>query len=437
MIERALPTGRRACATRTRNFDKENSVPLCRISALESHLGYNELVMRHLVGRGVVAGPGMPRLGRLYAHRILLAVPRTRRKVKPRLYGLEDRADAETGRTGQADAINLAAAGVAGANDSGPVSPSGASPSAMRDGERIGHVVEAGEAEKGPIEQGTCRSRDEAVPARTTPEQFKFSNLLVDMVRAFNATAPRAPWKLDTVFTVMLMWIVSFWIAAYSVVPSVLTWIKTTMLAPQGVTLSYSAEAALRHLLLDASQMVLIAVLLQRALRSYAYREFFAIRPKHKSAKKNVLSWVAIGFGVAAFPAVDWLHKTMVMLFSGGGQFVRSATNAGMFDGDGVYTKLVWFLVLGVAAPIWEEAMFRGFLLPSLARVTSPAMAVVVTSLLFSLVHFTREGFLPLMILGAIFGISYCVTRGLFTPIVLHGLWNVCLLAQVLWKGGL
>ena len=81
-----------------------------------------------------------------------------------------------------------------------------------------------------------------------TSEQFKFSNLLVDMVRAFNATAPKAPWKLDTVFTVMIMWIVSFWIAAYKVVPSVLTWIKATVLAPQGVTLSYSAEAALRHL---------------------------------------------------------------------------------------------------------------------------------------------------------------------------------------------
>lgn len=397
--------------------------------------------MRHLVGRGVVAGPDTRRLGCTRAHRNLLAVPRTRRKAKPRLHGLEDRADAETdlqgrtgrtGRTGQADAVDLAASvEPAGPHDAGPVSHSEASPSAPRDGGW------AGQAKGRPMEQDACVSGDESVPAGAASDRFKFSNLLVDMVRAFDATAPKAPWKLDTVFTVMIMWIVSFWIAAYNVVPSVLAWIKSAVLAPQGVTLSYSAEAALRHLLLDTSQMVLIAVLLQRALRSYAYREFFAIRPKHKSAKKNALSWIAIGFGVAAFPAVDWLHKTMVTLFSGGGQFVRAATDASMFDGDGVYTKLLWFVVLGVAAPVWEEAMFRGFLLPSLARVTSPAMAVLVTSLLFSLVHFTREGFLPLMILGTIFGISYCVTRGLFTPIVLHGLWNVCLLAQVMWKGGL
>ena len=81
----------------------------------------------------------------------------------------------------------------------------------------------------------------------------------------------------------------------------------------------------------------------------------------------------------------------------------------------------VVFSSLGLAAPIWEEVMFRGFLLPSLARATSPAVGVVMTSLLFSLVHFTREGFLPLMVLGTIFGISYCVTRGLFAPILLHG----------------
>lgn len=270
-------------------------------------------------------------------------------------------------------------------------------------------------------------------------QTFRLSNLLTEMVREFNASAPRAPWKLDTVFTVMIMWVVSFWIAAYKVVPSVLSFVKTAVLAPQNVTLSYSGEAALRHLLLDASQMVVIALLLQRALRSYAYREFFAIRSKSTST----LSWIAVGFGVALFPAVDWLHKTMVTLISGGGQYVRnsgvstSTSTASMFDGDGVYVKLLWFLVLGVAAPVWEEIMFRGFLLPSLARATSPVMGVLMTSLIFSFVHFTREGFLPLMVLGTIFGVSYCVTRGLFTPILLHGLWNVCLLAQVMWRGGL
>jgi len=255
----------------------------------------------------------------------------------------------------------------------------------------------------------------------TQSETFRLSHLLVLVLSAFNAASPKAPWKLDTVALVMITWIVSFWIAAYKVVPSMLSFLKTAVLAPQNVALSYSGEAAVRHLLLDASQMVVIAVLLQRALRAYAYREFFAMRSKSTSR----MSWIAVGFGVALFPAVDWLHRTMVTLFSGGGQFHNAAPSAsasvGMFDGDGVYIKLLWFLVLGLAAPIWEEVMFRGFLLPSLARATSPAVGVVMTSLLFSLVHFTREGFLPLMVLGTIFGISYCVTRGLFAPILLHG----------------
>lgn len=398
------------------------------------------MLMRQVTGRGVAAGQKAlwhrPRRGACVGHAPGVVAPRTRRRSGSRLCGHEDGTGAGTDRGEQMDATDLgSSADLADTADA--LGTPDASPASREQGRSSSAEHDKLKAREGRRKKRRHRSMDGMGSDGEPLEQFRFSNLLAEMVQTFNDTAPKAPWKLDTVFTVIFMWILSFWIAAYKVVPSVLAFIKSAIFAPQGVTLSYSAEAALRHLLLDTSQMVVIAVLLQRALRSYAYREFFAIRPKQKSAKKNALSWIAIGFGVATFPAVDWLHKTMVTLFSGGGQFVRTASSVSMFDGDGVYTKLLWFLVLGVAAPVWEEAMFRGFLLPSLARVTSPAMAVVVTSLLFSLVHFTREGFLPLMILGTIFGISYCVTRGLFTSIVLHGLWNVCLLAQVMWRGGL
>lgn len=233
-----------------------------------------------------------------------------------------------------------------------------------------------------------------------------------------------APWGIDTILTVLILWVICFWISAYSIVPRMLSFLKGTLLVGN---LSYSGEAALRHLLLDCSQILSIYILLSRSLREYRPRlkEYFAI--SLKSAK----SWIVIGLGFLAFPAIDSLHRWMVTLMSRKDMYGLSY-GAKMFDGDGFWVKFLWFFVLGVVAPIWEEVMFRGFLLPSLSRTLSPTKGIFLTSLLFSLVHFTKEGFLPLMILGAIFGFSYCVTRNLFPAVMLHGLWNMCLLAQVM-----
>jgi membrane protease YdiL (CAAX protease family) len=63
--------------------------------------------------------------------------------------------------------------------------------------------------------------------------------------------------------------------------------------------------------------------------------------------------------------------------------------------------------------------------------------AVLATSLVFSLVHFTREGFLPLMLLGLVFGGVYVQTRNLLPSMLLHSLWNVLLLLQIAAAGSL
>ena len=98
-------------------------------------------------------------------------------------------------------------------------------------------------------------------------------------------------------------------------------------------------------------------------------------------------------------------------------------------------TQALWFGVLAVCAPIWEEIMFRGFLLPSLARYLPAWAAVAATSLIFAAVHFSREGALPLLLLGCVFGGAYAATRNLLAPILLHSLWNCLLLVQLLRAG--
>ena len=113
-----------------------------------------------------------------------------------------------------------------------------------------------------------------------------------------------------------------------------------------------------------------------------------------------------------------------------------SSTAEQILGTSGWATQALWFGVLAVCAPIWEELMFRGFLLPSLARYLPQWGAIAATSLIFGMVHFSREGLLPLLLLGCVFGAAYASTRNLLAPIALHSLWNVCLLVQLLRAGG-
>jgi len=248
------------------------------------------------------------------------------------------------------------------------------------------------------------------------------------------ALLPTVPWGLDTTVTVMALWLVCFWLAAYSFVPSVLHILGVETREH----VASSATHALRHLLLDASQLGVTFVLLSRALKEHGPRALglFSIK------LRPIRSWLPIVLaGCACFPLVDWVHKQMVVLLAGGVQVVAGggANNSGggsIVAASGWEARTLWFLVLAVCAPLWEEVMFRGFLLPSLTRRMPPIAAIAMSSLVFALVHFTKEGFVPLLILGTVFGTAYVRTLNLFPAIALHSLWNVCLLAQILVSGG-
>ncbi|KAJ3677377.1 hypothetical protein LUZ60_003101 [Juncus effusus] len=80
--------------------------------------------------------------------------------------------------------------------------------------------------------------------------------------------------------------------------------------------------------------------------------------------------------------------------------------------------------ITGVLAPILEETIFRGFLMVSLTKWVPTPVAVVISAATFALAHFTPSEFPQLFILGAVLGFTYCQTRNLMTPIMIHAFWN-------------
>ena len=84
------------------------------------------------------------------------------------------------------------------------------------------------------------------------------------------------------------------------------------------------------------------------------------------------------------------------------------------------------FVSAAILAPIAEESLFRGVLMPHLSRITTPFRAIFATAFLFGILHIGGHGplFVGPMFLGAILGWSRLRSRGLYAPIALHMLLN-------------
>lgn len=239
------------------------------------------------------------------------------------------------------------------------------------------------------------------------------------------------PWNFATTFVIMMLWLLGFWMAAYVVVPSFLGFLGIT--AASG---SNGRVAALKHLILDIIQLIFSIGLLKTTLREYNFTNLGLF----KFQLSPVSSWLpSLAAGLASFPLIDWVHRRMVHLIHGNmdtdGNVLRGAVEQ-IASGSDWGSWAAWFGVLALCAPVWEEVMFRGFLLPSLGRYLPPWAAIVCTSFIFAGVHFSKEGFLPLVLLGMVFGAVYMKTWNLLPAVMLHSLWNIALLGQIMIASG-
>lgn len=91
------------------------------------------------------------------------------------------------------------------------------------------------------------------------------------------------------------------------------------------------------------------------------------------------------------------------------------------------------FVTTAVLAPVLEETVFRGFLLPSLAKVMPTPAAVVISAVAFGLVHLSPRDTPQLTALGILLGFSYVRSRNLLTPMMIHGCWNGTVLSILYW----
>jgi hypothetical protein len=85
---------------------------------------------------------------------------------------------------------------------------------------------------------------------------------------------------------------------------------------------------------------------------------------------------------------------------------------------------ILTFISICILTPISEELLFRGYILDSLNRLHGKWPAIIISSLLFGLVHFDPFTIGMATIGGAIYGWIRIRTGSLIPGIVAHSMWN-------------
>jgi membrane protease YdiL (CAAX protease family) len=89
-----------------------------------------------------------------------------------------------------------------------------------------------------------------------------------------------------------------------------------------------------------------------------------------------------------------------------------------------VFEFIVVVFVICVTPAICEEALFRGFALSNLRKISRPAKAIFTTGFLFAFYHFQPFNLIPLVILGCYLGFVVYYSNSIFTGILCHFLNN-------------
>lgn len=93
------------------------------------------------------------------------------------------------------------------------------------------------------------------------------------------------------------------------------------------------------------------------------------------------------------------------------------------------FNQILLSIALFIGVSFFEEIIFRGYMLKNLLESFNPFVALLISSLFFSLIHasnpnVTSLGLINIFLAGIFLGVSYVFTKNLWFPIALHFSWN-------------
>ena len=165
--------------------------------------------------------------------------------------------------------------------------------------------------------------------------------------------------------------------------------------------------------------LTIVGVLIYRKLRRGTGRMFhFSLR----GFNPMLILW---GFVMVLLTGV--VIEPVLELFPDA--FLKMIDKMGMHGGWSI-------LMLVVLAPVMEEVLFRGILLESVRSKHSAGRAIVVSALMFGVIHFIPQQVVNAFAIGLILGYIYVRTESLWPVIVIHALNNAMAYVIMQWSDG-
>jgi membrane protease YdiL (CAAX protease family) len=146
-----------------------------------------------------------------------------------------------------------------------------------------------------------------------------------------------------------------------------------------------------------------------------------AIGLKTKEWKREVLAGVG---GYACILPLLLVGALITQWITGPSDKPTNLVNPLIAEAKGISELIALFLLVGIAAPFFEEIFFRGVMLTSFRTKWAPLTAVVLSAATFALMH-PVNGFLPIFGIGLVLaGLTY-ERKSLLAPMVAHSLNNI------------
>lgn len=97
---------------------------------------------------------------------------------------------------------------------------------------------------------------------------------------------------------------------------------------------------------------------------------------------------------------------------------------------DGITVTFIVNLLMWLPQGMTEEIMFRGFMIPRIREKSNTAVAVILSSFLFSAFHSANIGFTPLaavnlFLIALLFALIYLKTGNIWMTSAIHTMWNL------------
>ena len=150
-------------------------------------------------------------------------------------------------------------------------------------------------------------------------------------------------------------------------------------------------------------------------------RELFGLHWK----KMPALLGLSVLFYLAALPLL-WFYSALyqILLHQFGFDFYLQDVAQVLTAPAPWPVRTALFFIMVIVAPVFEEIVFRGILLPFAVRRAGFWPGIALVSLLFAGLHWHLPSFLPLFLLSVMFSLAYARTQSLLVPIGMHALFN-------------